>query len=1167
MADPLADMQSRQEEDTDVTDNKQQVTESIERSLRAISMATARKNQGSENETQHQDEIREGEGLQKKSKEKKRPAALQIEKISSSTPEKHNDKDASKSALMEESSSLTGDWSRREQQSFQPSSFNQDVMSRSNMLRRRVRRSPEVFSPVVETANDGIISPVPREVQSQSEKVPRLESNYDIDPDADDDYQDEGSHYHQDEFHNSAMPQGFSRSAYNPRDQAHVAYGGESGWSRKAQVGRTSSYSQLTPKGFDSKQGYGMGSGNDIIRTLSAPIYSGENLSPQTLSTHAMKFSQSLPREQYYGYQEQDRIRQFQLERYDSFSSCDSGLFRSHPYMGMGDPMSPTSRQFHMANETDEYHQLDILLQGLGFYCDESEKDVLIKAFMCPVCDTSNAVYTTTTDQIRAVHDAFGLIDADQDGAITLTDLRDIASWASDDSGTDFINHLLDELPHGEDVPITKKEFILAFARCLIYNDEVEVEEVLEKRAYEYRRIGKLLGMERVQSQFSWPKFWLSFFSDALAFISFPLCKLSDGIRLGKHHRNMSLYDILSESQWLPEPYTSFDSFQYYLMVLWLPCIFSLVIFFVFYSQMDKISVLEVLSPIGVYIMRGMYIATISGYEHPRLVLRRLNPALSSELKRNELQAVFAFRAHTPEGHAVDHIGAITDVIFMDKFRLFSVAASALAGIIHGLTPTFHRIFIQTPLDESLGICLMPEELPLLTQIYVWICGGKDWVHLIVSVPAAIISGYLTFRLVYLAMAGYQNDLTFFYKLTLFRSSTQAEPFLRYRARWIQAINLDKHPKNCRREFLQFLNLQKHDDLLLWCFIRHLLVESYAGFKSKQGDIIVSYLFVSVLAYTCYICFYVGGPELSVFDLRARWDVLVFSSLLLAIINLKLSIHHLRQNDIALLQKEMYAASMAENENEGQDRYFDDVSEQPDVYDANNIPGGEGALRGDPFQRMQSMGSEMESGSSTPRLRGWGMTSSWAEGRDGREEEMLKAEKQAHNLKVHQTGFRPPLEEREYFGSVPASARPDLEDPSMPQRLASPLHPRQFPGPQMYRRERTDPNGRAPGVFMAFEHMGMGAAGDYNMFSTRWPNVPPVDDVASNLPDTGYKSKHKKLQMLLDHTARYIREFDRPPRLLSFTVSVHFLRYIFLPLLSPIFALFRSYVFEGSKSN
>ncbi len=44
------------------------------------------------------------------------------------------------------------------------------------------------------------------------------------------------------------------------------------------------------------------------------------------------------------------------------------------------------------------------------------------------------------------------------------------------------------------------------------------------------------------------------------------------------------------------------------------------------------------------------------------------------------------------------------------------------------------------------------------------------------------------------------------------------------------------------------------------------------------------------------------------------------------------------------------------------------------------------------------------------------------------------------------------------------------------------------------------------------------------------------------------------VQNLLDHTARYIQEFDRPPRLLSFTVSVHFLRYIFLPLLSPLIA-------------
>jgi hypothetical protein len=48
------------------------------------------------------------------------------------------------------------------------------------------------------------------------------------------------------------------------------------------------------------------------------------------------------------------------------------------------------------------------------------------------------------------------------------------------------------------------------------------------------------------------------------------------------------------------------------------------------------------------------------------------------------------------------------------------------------------------------------------------------------------------------------------------------------------------------------------------------------------------------------------------------------------------------------------------------------------------------------------------------------------------------------------------------------------------------------------------------------------------------------------------------LQALLVHTARYIAEFDKPPRLLSFTVNVHFLRYIFVPLLSPLLTLLRS---------
>jgi hypothetical protein len=49
------------------------------------------------------------------------------------------------------------------------------------------------------------------------------------------------------------------------------------------------------------------------------------------------------------------------------------------------------------------------------------EKQSLFFAFTCPVCDTPSLACTTTSDQIRAVHDAFRLIDADGDMLITLT--------------------------------------------------------------------------------------------------------------------------------------------------------------------------------------------------------------------------------------------------------------------------------------------------------------------------------------------------------------------------------------------------------------------------------------------------------------------------------------------------------------------------------------------------------------------------------------------------------------------------------------------------------------------------------------------------------------------------------------------------------------------------
>jgi hypothetical protein len=71
------------------------------------------------------------------------------------------------------------------------------------------------------------------------------------------------------------------------------------------------------------------------------------------------------------------------------------------------------------------------------------------------------------------------------------------------------------------------KDFLMAFARCLEPDSELgTIEEILEKRAVEYRKLGSLFGMEKVQQQFHWNKFMLTFFSDTLAVIAFPLCKL-----------------------------------------------------------------------------------------------------------------------------------------------------------------------------------------------------------------------------------------------------------------------------------------------------------------------------------------------------------------------------------------------------------------------------------------------------------------------------------------------------------------------------------------------------------------------------------------------------------------------------------------------------------------
>jgi hypothetical protein len=65
------------------------------------------------------------------------------------------------------------------------------------------------------------------------------------------------------------------------------------------------------------------------------------------------------------------------------------------------------------AEDQEAEEALTRVVEALEINCSDSERGLLLHAFMCPVCDSqSQAGATTTVDQIRAVHDAFRLIDA-----------------------------------------------------------------------------------------------------------------------------------------------------------------------------------------------------------------------------------------------------------------------------------------------------------------------------------------------------------------------------------------------------------------------------------------------------------------------------------------------------------------------------------------------------------------------------------------------------------------------------------------------------------------------------------------------------------------------------------------------------------------------------------
>jgi hypothetical protein len=188
-------------------------------------------------------------------------------------------------------------------------------------------------------------------------------------------------------------------------------------------------------------------------------------------------------------------------------------------------------------------------------------------------------------------------------------------------------------------------------------------------------------------------------------------------------------------------------------MKLWVPSLFSLVTMLVFLNDMGGVSLMEISSPITQFTIIATYIATISGYEHSKLVVRRLQPirpgkkgargppSSHARSRNSELNAVFAFRAHTPEGHAVDQIAAIAEMLFSRHFQSMTTMLSVVAGFVHALTPMLHRIFINAGDLEGSHSCKAPPLLPWTTQVYVWVCGGRGWIHALVSVPASAVSG------------------------------------------------------------------------------------------------------------------------------------------------------------------------------------------------------------------------------------------------------------------------------------------------------------------------------------------------------------------------------------------------------------------------------------------
>jgi len=746
---------------------------------------------------------------------------------------------------------------------------------------------------------------------------------------------------------------------------------------------------------------------------------------------------------------------------------------------------------------SDPKKRLEGLLGKLNFEFTGKEENLIVEAYSCPVCKD----HSTTCHQIRAVYDAFQLSwagvyssaqkpewDANEGLERQELSIEDLdATCRKTEIGADFREHLYRNLRklsrvHGTSTHFNAQEFMVSFAQTLL-------DCPSDKRETYNRSLGRMFGIEKTQQRFRLRKFWLAFLGDNMAMMTHPICVAQNilGIR-GRR----SLFQILSDATWLPLPYRKFRDFQHYLIKLWLPTLISTIVYLTYIESMQRVALIEVIGPFILYWLIGFIVATNSGFEHRGHVLRR-KYILTGESKSEDFRATFAFRAHTPEGHAVERIGIIADHLCGKAFKRFSVSLSKAIGFLHFLVPMLNRIYSdvfgdwrRTLLSDERTLMDVQVWREILSRVWLWMFGGDLWIHVIVTGPPALISGYLMYRLLFITFDIFYNDLGFLYKLKLLRASTISGAYLTYRRKWMLARNISGDESVRDQDFMQFLSLQDEQDLIQWCLIRQLLIDSCAGFKNTQRDVVFAYMFLALVVLSFLIVlkhydWWFGAATISrpisVLDLWTLLDCGIFSITLTSIMYLKLALYDLRRSDIRLLQSEFYRASLLKRVSGN----HDDSETRP----------------ADSFSRTASGNSNCPS---CPELI---------------PHDALEPSFASFSSVV-------PIMGSDYFSGGLSGVHSAF-------------------GSAFYS-ERSLTRGR-----MGRRSQKFGTSS----LSVPWPG-----------PETGRSPGSTELQILLEQTARYIQQFDRPPTLLGYPFTWEVLRYMSLSLVAAIITGLKGTIFR-----